>query len=83
MESGKISKDYSSLFYDAKAVELIEKIDYDFSTHDKAIQRRMFNIYRKAIYRLLFARAKQFDDKIRAYIREHPRASVVNIGCRT
>jgi len=68
----KISRDYSSLFYDAKAVELIEKIDYDFSTHDKAIPGYL---------PLLFvARAKQFDDKIRAYIREHPRASVVNIG---
>ena len=32
---------------------------------------------------LLFAavaRAKQFDDKVRAYITVHPRASVVNIG---
>ena len=68
----KISKDYSSLFYDAKAVELIEKIDYDFSTNDKVIPGYLL---------LLFvARAKQFDDKIRAYIREHPRASVVNIG---
>jgi len=68
----KISRDYSSLFYDAKAVELIEKIDYDFSTQDKAIPSYL---------PLLFvARAKQFDDKIRAYIRKHPRASVVNIG---
>jgi O-methyltransferase involved in polyketide biosynthesis len=28
----KISRDHNSLFYDAKDVELIEKIDYDFST---------------------------------------------------
>ena len=27
----QLSKEYSSLFYDAKAVELVEKIDYDFS----------------------------------------------------
>jgi len=26
----QLSKEYSSLFYDAKAVKLVEKIDYDF-----------------------------------------------------
>jgi len=68
----KISRERNSLFYDAKAVELIEKIDYDFSVYDEAIPSYL---------PLLFvARAKQFDDKIRAYIRAHPRASVVNIG---
>ena len=29
---------------------------------------------------LFTLRAKQFDDKVKAYIAEHPRASVVNIG---
>ena len=68
----KISRDHNSLFYDAKAVELIGKIDYDFSTRDKVIPGYLS---------LLFvARAKQFDDKIKAYITEHPQASVVNIG---
>jgi len=28
----------------------------------------------------LWARAKQFDDKICAYINEHPQASVINVG---
>jgi O-methyltransferase involved in polyketide biosynthesis len=67
----KTSRDHNSLFYDAKAVELVEKIDYDFSTLDEnPLESDLFFV----------ARAKQFDDKIRAYIREHPRASVVNIG---
>jgi O-methyltransferase involved in polyketide biosynthesis len=62
----------NSLFYNAKAVELAEKIDYDFSTRDKAVPGYLS---------LLFvARAKQFDDKIKAYIAEHPNTSVVNIG---
>ncbi len=68
----KISRDHNSLFYDAKAVELIGKIDYDFSTRDKVIPGYLSSLF--------VARAKQFDDKIRAYIREHPRTSVVNIG---
>ena len=69
----KISRDYSSLFYDAKAVELVEKIDYDFSTFDM--------IPFEGYLPLLFvARAKQFDEKIKAYVKEHPYTSVVNIG---
>ena len=67
----KISRDHNSLFYDAKAVELVEQIDYDFSTLDE-------NPFESDLF--FVARAKQFDDKIRAYIREYPRASVVNIG---
>ncbi|HYA61148.1 MAG TPA: hypothetical protein VED16_03595 [Candidatus Acidoferrum sp.] len=35
----QLSKEYSSLFYDAKAVELAEKIDYDFSISETPIQR--------------------------------------------
>ena len=30
----QLSKEYSSLFYDAKAIELVERIDYDFSASD-------------------------------------------------
>jgi O-methyltransferase involved in polyketide biosynthesis len=68
----QMSREHSSLFYDAKAVEIVEKIDYDFSANDKMIP---------SFLPLLFvARAKQFDDKIREYITEHPHASVVNIG---
>ena len=67
----KISRDHNSLFYDAKAVGLVEQIDYDFSTLDE-------NPFESDLF--FVARAKQFDDKIRAYIREYPRASVVNIG---
>ena len=80
----KLSKEYSSLFYDAKAVELVEKIDYDFSTSDMPFEGIMFNISRKGNLPSFFGfpalRAKQFDDKIRTYITEHPHASVVNIG---
>ena len=69
----KISRDCSSLFYDEKAVELVEKIDYDFSTFDTI----PFENYLPLLF---VARAKQFDGKIKAYVKEHPHASVVNIG---
>ena len=67
----KFSEDRSSLFNDSKAIELVEKIDYDFSTHVKALH---FDILREVV------RAKRFDDKIKVHIVEHPRASIMNIG---
>jgi len=85
----QLSKEYSSLFYDAKAVELVEKIlastiDYDFSASDMPFGGIMFNISRKGnllpVFGLIALMAKQFDDKIKTYITEHPHASVVNIG---
>jgi O-methyltransferase involved in polyketide biosynthesis len=78
-----LSREYNSLFYDAKAVELVEKIDYDFSTSDIPFRGIMFNIFLKGnlpAFDLFTLRAKQFDEKAKAYIAEHPNASVVNIG---
>jgi len=64
----KVSKDYSSLFNNMKSIELVEKIDYDFSTLEENPFQNLF----------MAARAKQFDYKIRSFIAEHPRASVIN-----
>ena len=66
----KVSREYSSLFNDPKAVELVEKIDYDFSRLGDNLFQHLF----------MAARAKQFDDKIRSYITEHLRASIINLG---
>ncbi|HXY87610.1 MAG TPA: class I SAM-dependent methyltransferase [Candidatus Acidoferrales bacterium] len=80
----QLSKEYSSLFYDAKAVELSEKIDYDLSTSDvPPFVAIWFNISRKVNrpeFRLGTLRAKQFDDRAKVYIAEHPHASVINIA---
>jgi len=79
----QLSKKYGSLFYDAKSIELVEKIDYDFSVSDVPFGGIMFNISVKGNlpeFGLFTLRAKQFDDKIRAYIAEHPRASVINLA---
>jgi O-methyltransferase involved in polyketide biosynthesis len=79
----KLSKELSSLFYDAKAIELVEKIDYDFSASDMPFEGILFNTPFKdnlSLFSLWSLRAKQFDDKIRAYITEHPRASVISLA---
>jgi O-methyltransferase involved in polyketide biosynthesis len=78
------SKEHSSLFYDEKAIELVEKIDYDFPTSDMPFVGMMLNVIRKAnllpMFSLVALMAKQFDDNIKAYIAEHSHASVVNLG---
>ena len=80
----QLSKEYSSLFYDAKAVELVERIDYDSLMSDMPFVAIALNVIRKGnllpLFGLVALMAKQFDDKIKAYITQHPRASVVNLG---
>jgi O-methyltransferase involved in polyketide biosynthesis len=79
----QLSKEHSSLFYDAKAIELVERIDYDFSASDMPFEDIWFNISRKINlpeFGLFTIRAKQFDDKVKAYIAERPYASVINIA---
>jgi O-methyltransferase involved in polyketide biosynthesis len=63
---------YQSLFYDSKAVELVQAVDYDFSV----IDARLSPVVRLASV----ARARQCDDVLKTYIADHPRASVVDLG---
>jgi len=67
-----ISKEYPSLFNDAKAIELVDAIDYDFSTLEERLnfEYKLSNV----------VRTKHFDNKIRDFIAEHPHASVINLG---
>ena len=80
----QLSKEYGSLFYDAKAIELVEKIDYDFSASDvPPFIGIMFNAFRKINqpgFSLFALRAKPFDKKAKTYIAKHPNASIVNIA---
>jgi O-methyltransferase involved in polyketide biosynthesis len=79
----QVSRKYRSLFYDEKAIELVEKIDRDFSARDMPFEDILFNTPFKdnlSLFSLWSLRAKQFDDKIREYIAEHPRASVVSLA---
>ena len=66
------SKKYPTLLYDPKAVELVETIDYDFSS----IAEKFDTLYKLSSV----VRAKHLDDETRAYIAEHPSASVINLG---
>ena len=67
----KFSRDFPSIFNDEKAVELVNQVDFDFSTKEAALGLEQVIA--------IVARAKQFDDKIRAYVGEHPQASIVTL----
>ncbi len=57
---------------DKKAVEIIKQIDYDFSDIIKtqAVSQHGW-----------IARSLHTDKKVKEFIREHPKATIVNIGC--
>jgi len=76
----QLSKKHSSLINDTKAIEIVERIDYDFSTFDYDFSTFSIIPFESDLPLLLALKAKQFDDEIKAYIAEHPRASVINIG---
>jgi len=66
------SKAHPELLNDAKAIELVNHLDYDFSIFEQRFKAQ--DSLRSA------ARARQFDDLLRAYIGTHPCASIVNLG---
>ena len=68
---------YPNLFRDETAMHLIEEIDYDFSTLAKRSQSMMqqFGFLECAM------RQSDLACEVRDYLRSHPNAAVVNLGC--
>lgn len=67
----KYSKNKGHKFYDAKAVELVEKIDYDFSLAESD----------STMSDGVIARTLVFDELVKRFIYENPGCTVVNIAC--
>lgn len=65
------SKSPKHAFYDAKAVELVDRLDYDFSRASKDTAMGSGTIARTIV----------FDELVRAFLQKHPDATVVNIAC--
>ena len=67
----KYSKSKGNKFYDAKAVELVDKIDYDFSSahNDSTMSNGVI------------ARTIVFDELVKNFIEKNPECTVVNIAC--
>jgi O-methyltransferase involved in polyketide biosynthesis len=66
------NKAHSELLNDVKAIELVNHLDYNFSIFEQRFT--VEDSFRSA------ARARQFDDKLRAYMSTHPDASIMNLG---
>ena len=55
---------------DEKAVEIVNRVDYDFSTIEQTQSQHGW-----------VARSLHTDKLARAFIERHPRATIVNLGC--
>ena len=73
----KCAEFFPTLYQDEAAARLIERIDYDFSANEakaKSLVQR-FGFLEVAV------RQNDLAWEVRDYLREHPRAAVVNLGC--
>ncbi len=59
------------LFYDPKARDILDRVDYDFS--------RLRVPYKTVV--LVCQRAKKLDSTVRAFLGEHPAGVVLHLGC--
>ena len=68
---------FPNLFRDETAIRLIDEIDYDFSQVEKNVQNTMqqFGFLEVAM------RQNDLAWEIRDYLKAHPNAAVVNLGC--
>jgi O-methyltransferase involved in polyketide biosynthesis len=57
-------------FYDSKAIEVISKVDYDFSIAEKDKMMQLGTIARTIV----------LDEMVSDYIRQHPECTIVNIA---
>ncbi len=71
------TEQYPKLFQDKKAVELMERMDYDFSPHAKKGKGLAYR------FGALETAMRQYDIawEVRDYLKAHPEAAVVNLGC--
>ena len=71
------TEQFPNLFQDPKAVELIERLDYDFTPPARQSKKMMYR------FGALEVAMRENDLMIEAkeYLKDHPRATLVNLGC--
>ena len=68
---------FPDLYYDETAVQLIDRIDYDFS----AVSEKSGSLMQKFGFLEVAVRQNDIAFEIRDYLKTHPNAAVVNLGC--
>ena len=71
------TRKFPQLFADQTAAELLEQIDYDFS----ALEQRSGGLLQTFGAQEVAMRQSDLAFEVREYLRAHPRAAVVNLGC--
>ena len=71
------TRKFPQLFADQTAAELLEQIDYDFS----ALEQRSGGLLHTFGALEVAMRQSDLAFEVREYLRAHPRAAVVNLGC--
>ena len=71
------TEQFPNLFRDNKAVELIERIDYDFS----ALEKKSKSFAHRFGALEVAMRENDLMIEAKEYLKDHPRASLVNLGC--
>ena len=73
----KAAEIYPDLYKDSTAAKIIEQIDYDFSAVEKTSEKTMYR------FGFLEVAMRQNDlaIEIKDYLKDHPKAAVVNLGC--
>ena len=65
------SKKYPQVFNEPEAERIVDMVDYDFSALN----------YKEFMMMIWAVRKKLLCDKAREYLKRHPRATIVNLGC--
>ena len=68
----KLSKDGNSILVDSKAIDIVEKIQYDFCKIDK--------YFPYFLHIMNLTRTKMLDNTIKEFLTNHPKATIVNLG---
>ena len=68
---------YPRLFYDETAFRLIEQVDYDFS----ALEKKSGSLMQRFGFLEAAMRQNDLAWEVRDYLKTHPNAAVVNLGC--
>ena len=68
---------YPSLYRDETAIRLMQEIDYDFS----ALEKKSGSLMQRFGFLEAAMRQNDLAWEVREYLRRHPRAAVVNLGC--
>ena len=68
---------YPRLFRDETALELVDAVDYDFS----ALQKKSRSLMQRFGFLEVAMRQNDLAFEVQDYLKTHPRAAVVNLGC--